>query len=40
VSHPADLPHRWLLVDDEPAHALLAIAHPGEGAAHRAPSHS
>ncbi len=42
VSHPpADLPpHRWLLVDDEPAHALLAIAHPGEGAALRAPSHS
>jgi transcriptional regulator with XRE-family HTH domain len=40
VSHPADLPHRWLLVDDEPVHALLAIAHPGEGAAHRAPSHS
>jgi transcriptional regulator with XRE-family HTH domain len=32
VSHPASIPHRWHLVDDEPAHALLAIAHPPEEA--------
>lgn len=37
LSHPADIPHRWLLVDNQPAHALLAIAHPAEGASIRPP---
>jgi transcriptional regulator with XRE-family HTH domain len=37
VSHPASLPHRWLLVDDGPARVLLAVAHPGE--ARRPPAH-
>ncbi|MCH6171206.1 helix-turn-helix domain-containing protein [Pseudonocardia alaniniphila] len=34
VAHPASIPHRWHLVDDEPARALLAIAHAPEGARH------
>jgi transcriptional regulator with XRE-family HTH domain len=28
LAHPASLRHRWLLVDDQPAHILLVIAHP------------
>lgn len=39
VGHPATIRHRWLLVDNQPAHALLAIAHPSEGAPRRPPSH-
>lgn len=35
LGHPAAIRHRWLLVDDKPAHALLAIAHPPEGAPRR-----
>jgi transcriptional regulator with XRE-family HTH domain len=31
VAHPAHLRHRWLLVDHEPAHVLLTVAHPAEG---------
>ena len=32
IAHPAPLRHRWLLVDDRPAHVLFMIAHPAEGA--------
>jgi transcriptional regulator with XRE-family HTH domain len=32
IAHPANLRHRWLLVDDQPAHLLFVIAHPGEAA--------
>jgi transcriptional regulator with XRE-family HTH domain len=39
VGHPSTIRHRWLLVDDQPAHALLAIAHPSEGAQRRPPAH-
>ena len=35
LAHPAAIRHRWLLVDNQPAHALLAIAHPPEGAIRR-----
>ncbi|MGH3645238.1 MAG: helix-turn-helix domain-containing protein [Mycobacterium sp.] len=40
LGHPAAIRHRWLLVDDHPAHALLAIAHPADGAVRRSPSRS
>ncbi len=30
ITHPANLRHRWLLVDDQPAHLLFVIAHPDE----------
>ncbi|MCU1619105.1 MAG: family transcriptional regulator [Modestobacter sp.] len=33
LSHPASLRHRWLLVDDQPAHVLLTIARPEQGSA-------
>lgn len=26
ISHPAPLRHRWLLVDNQPAHVLMVIA--------------
>ncbi|TPG36655.1 helix-turn-helix domain-containing protein [Mycolicibacterium hodleri] len=38
LGHPASLRHRWLLVDNQPAHALLAIAHAPEGAVRRPPA--
>jgi len=38
LAHPAAIRHRWLLVDDQPVHALLAIAHPPEGGAARRPA--
>ncbi|TGD85444.1 XRE family transcriptional regulator [Mycolicibacterium sp. CH28] len=31
VTHPASIRHRWRLVDGEPAHVVMVIAHPGEG---------
>lgn len=40
LAHPAAIRHRWLLVDDHPVHALLAIAHPPQGAARRPNSRS
>jgi transcriptional regulator with XRE-family HTH domain len=32
LAHPASLRHRWLLVDDQPAHILLVLAHPSTSA--------
>lgn len=32
IAHPASLRHRWLLVDDQPAHLLFVIVHPEEAA--------
>jgi quercetin dioxygenase-like cupin family protein len=30
LAHPASLRHRWTLVGTEPAHLVLAVAHPAE----------
>ncbi|MEU0493859.1 hypothetical protein [Mycobacterium sp. NPDC006124] len=35
LAHPAATRHRWPLVNDQPAHALQAIAHPSEEARRR-----
>lgn len=31
ITHPASIRHRWRLIDDQPAHVVLVIAHPAEG---------
>ncbi|MFE2432213.1 helix-turn-helix domain-containing protein [Streptomyces sp. NPDC059373] len=35
IAHPAGIRHRWLLVENQPAHVLFVIAHP-EGGKRRA----